>query len=149
MGETVDGTLSRRAALGMGAAGAVVAAAQAAQAQPAAGSAGPLKIVFHVSDPDGWAPALSNVRNMKAQYPDALLRVVVDGGGVYMLAGRSDVTPEFARFAAAGVEFQACHNALHEKKIDPAAVPPGVKVVPAGVVALAQSQRDGYAYIKP
>ena len=84
-----------------------------------------------------------------AQYPDAKLRLVVDGAGIYLLAGASDITPLFARLAADGVEFQACHNALREKKIDPASVRPGVKVVPAGVVALAESQRDGYAYIKP
>ena len=84
-----------------------------------------------------------------AQQPDAKLRLVVDGGGVYLLAGVNDTTPLFAKYAADGVEFQACHNALREKKIDPASVPAGVKVVPAGVVALTESQRDGYAYIKP
>ena len=149
--------VSRRSALRVGAAslaaGLVAGAAVRADAQPAPAPSspakGPLKIVFHVSDPDGWAPALSNVRNMVAQYPDAKLRLVVDGGGIYLLAGPSDMTPLFAKLAAAGVEFQACHNALREKKIDPASVPPGVKVVPAGVVALAESQRDGYAYIKP
>jgi hypothetical protein len=145
--------LSRRDAvvLGVGTvAASLVAVAATGEAQsPAPAGKRPLKIVFHVSDVDGWAPALSNVRNMVAQHPDAKLRLVVDGGGVYLLAGASDMTPLFARLAAGGVEFQACHNALTEKKIDPASVPAGVKVVPAGVVALAESQRDGYAYIKP
>jgi hypothetical protein len=142
--------VSRRSALRLGAGGLAVglaaSAALGAEAQP---TRSPLKIVFHVSDADGWGPALSNVKNMVAQYPDAKLRLVVDGGGVYLLAGKSDMTPLFARYAADGVEFQACHNALREKKIDPASVPAGVKVVPAGVVALAESQREGYAYIKP
>ena len=149
--ETPD--LSRRDAFVLGAgtvATSLVALAAAGEAQsPAPAGKRPLKIVFHVSDPDGWAPALSNVKNMVAQYPDAKLRLVVDGAGIYLLAGVSDITPLFAKLAADGVEFQACHNALREKKIDPTSVPPGVKVVPAGVVALAESQRDGYAYIKP
>ncbi len=154
--EPGDHDLSRRAALRAGgaalAAGVVAAGAVSANAQqtPAAsGAKRPLKIVFHVSDADGWGPAFSNVRNMVAQRPDAKLRVVVDGSGVYMLGGANDVTPLFARYAADGVEFQACHNALREKKIDPAAVPAGVKVVPAAVIALAESQQEGYAYIKP
>ena len=155
MPEERTAPVSRRSALRVGAgslaAGLVAGAAARADAQPAAAPSspakGPLKIVFHVSDPDGWAPALSNVRNMVAQYPDAKLRLVVDG--VYLLAGVNDTTPLFAKLAADGVEFQACHNALREKKIDPASVPAGVKVVPAGVVALTESQRGGYAYIKP
>jgi uncharacterized protein len=157
MREDSTADLSRRSALHLAvgglAAGVVASAGVSADAQPAAApvspARGPLKIVFHVSDPDGWGPALSNVRNMVAQYPDAKLRVVADGGGVYLLAGASDLTPQFPKYAAAGVEFQACHNALREKRIDPASVPAGVKVVPAGVVALAESQREGYAYVKP
>jgi hypothetical protein len=156
--EPGDQHLSRRAALRVGAAatltaGLVAAGAVGADAQqsPTAvpGARRPLKIVFHVSDADGWGPAFSNVRNMVAQHPDAKLRVVVDGSGVYMLGGGNDMTPLFAKYAADGVEFQACHNALGEKRIDPASVPSGVKIVPAGVVALAESQREGYAYIKP
>jgi intracellular sulfur oxidation DsrE/DsrF family protein len=154
--EARDPDLSRRTALRVGAgslaAGIVAGAAMNAKAQPpkaAPGAKRPLKIVFHVSDADGWGPAFSNVRNMVAQHPDAELRVVVDGSGVYLLGGANDMTPSFARYATDGVEFQACHNALTEKKIDPASLPRGVKVVPAGVVALAESQREGYAYIKP
>jgi hypothetical protein len=145
--------LSRRAALRLGAGGVAVTVATAAasgEAQTAKAAAKrPLKIVFHVSDPDGWGPALSNVRNMVAQRPEAKLRLVVDGSGVYLLQGVSDLTPLFAKYADAGVEFQACHNALNEKKIDPAALPRGIKVVPAAVVALAEAQQEGYAYIKP
>ena len=149
--------VSRRDALRLGAGGLAAgvlavgaAGAEAQTSQPAAPPARrPMKIVFHVSDSDGWPPAFSNVKNMAAQHPQAKLRVVVDGGGVYLLPGPNDLTPLFAKYAAAGVEFQACHNALDEKKIAPASLPPGVRVVPAGVVALADSQYEGYAYIKP
>jgi intracellular sulfur oxidation DsrE/DsrF family protein len=150
--QSTSADLSRRAALRTGACGlaaGVVALAAAAEAQPARAPKRALKIVFHVSDADGWAAAFSNVRNMTVLDPQAKLRVVADGGGVYMLAGANDMTPLFARYVAAGVEFQACHNALTEKKIPGASVPAGVKVVPAGVIALAESQYEGYAYIKP
>lgn len=150
--QSASENLSRRAALRTGAGGlaaGVVALAAAAEAQPARAPKRALKIVFHVSDADGWPAAFSNVRNMTVLDPQAKLRVVADGGGVYMLAGANDMTPLFARYVAAGVEFQACHNALTEKKIPAASVPAGVKVVPAGVIALAESQYEGYAYIKP
>jgi intracellular sulfur oxidation DsrE/DsrF family protein len=43
----------------------------------------------------------------------------------------------------------ACHNALMEKQISPALLPGFVRVVPAAVVALAESQYAGFAYVKP
>ena len=142
---------NRRGALRTGAVTAVgllVAGAASGQA-PAAPAARPLKIVLHVSDPDGWPPALSNAKNLAAQHPSIRVRIVTDGGGVYGLQGTNDLSALMAAVAKGGVQFEACHNALDEKKIAPASLPPYVKVVPAGVIALAQAQADGYAYVKP
>jgi Uncharacterized conserved protein len=47
------------------------------------------------------------------------------------------------------VTFQVCHNALKEHHVEPTALSDFANVVPAGVVALAEAQRDGFAYIKP
>ena len=105
--------------------------------------------MLHVSDPDGWPPALSNAKNLAAQHPSIRVRIVTDGGGVYGLQGTNDLSALMAAVAKGGVQFEACHNALDEKKIAPASLPPYVKVVPAGVIALAQAQADGYAYVKP
>lgn len=127
------------------AAGLLAAGAAAAQA-PAPGA---LKIVLHVSDPDGWPPALSNAKNLTAQFPTIKVKIVTDGGGVYGLQGANDLVSAMAAVARAGVPIEACHNALDEKKIAPASLPAFVKVVPAGVIALAQAQAEGYAYVKP
>ncbi len=146
-GTAVDG--ERRTALRNGAlaaAGLLTAGAAAAQSAPSPGS---LKIVLHVSDPDGWPPALSNARNLTAQFPTLKVRIVTDGGGVYGLQGSNDLVTQMAAVARAGVPIEACHNALDEKKIPVASLPAFVKVVPAGVVALAQAQAEGYAYVKP
>lgn len=150
-----DGGARRRALLtGAAAAGLMAAGAATAQA-PAAGPAraapapGSLKIVLHVSDPDGWPPALSNARNLSAQFPTIKVRIVTDGSGVYSLQGTNDLVATMAAVARAGVPIEACHNALDEKKIAPASLPAFVKVVPAGVIALAQAQAEGYAYVKP
>jgi intracellular sulfur oxidation DsrE/DsrF family protein len=142
---------TRRGALLTGAAAAAgLLAAGAATAQPPAAPAPrPLRIVLHVSDPDGWPPALSNARNLAAQHPEIRVRIVTDGGGVYGLQGANDLTALMAAVAGSSVQFEACRNALDEKKIAPSALPPFVKVVPAGVIALAQAQADGFAYVKP
>jgi intracellular sulfur oxidation DsrE/DsrF family protein len=136
--------------------GALLTGAVAAAGMLAAGAVGgqtpaprTLKIVLHVSDPDGWPPALSNAKNLAAQHPEIRVRIVTDGGGVYSLQGTNDLTALMATVAKGGVQFEACHNALDEKKIAPSSLPPFVKVVPAGVIALAQAQAEGFAYVKP
>ncbi len=140
----------RREALraGAAAAGMLVAGVAAAQT-PAAPAPGALRIVLHVSDPDGWPPALSNAKNLTAQFPTIKVKIVTDGGGVYGLQGANDLVSSMAAVARAGVPIEACHNALDEKRIAPASLPAFVKVVPAGVIALAQAQAEGYAYVKP
>ncbi len=154
MNSTFDDDLptdaDRRGALlhAAAAAGLLVAGAAAAQTTASA-TKSPLKIVLHVSDPDGWPPALSNAKNLAAQHPEIRVRIVTDGGGVYSLQGGNNLTALMADVARGGVQFEACHNALDEKKIAPASLPPFVKVVPAGVIALAQAQAEGFAYIKP
>jgi uncharacterized protein len=142
---------SRRGALltGAVAAAGMIAAGVANGQAPAAPATRPLKIVLHVSDPDGWPPALSNAKNLAAQHPEIRVRIVTDGGGVYGLQGTNDLTALMATVAKGGVQFEACHNALDEKRIAPSSLPPFVKVVPAGVIALAQAQADGFAYVKP
>lgn len=137
----------RRSLVLLGGAAALGAAASATAQAPQGGR--PLRIVLHVSDPDGWPPALSNARNLSQRYPAVKVRVVADGGGVYGYQGSNDLVSAMAATAKSGVEYQACNNALDEKKIPVASLPPFVKVVPAGVIALAESQAEGYAYVKP
>jgi intracellular sulfur oxidation DsrE/DsrF family protein len=143
--------ISRRSAWA-GVAGTVLglgsATASAGQATPA-GDDQDLKVVLHVSDPDGWPPALSNLKNLTTQFPEIGVRVIVDGGGVYVFQGNNDLTTELEKVAGAGVEIQACHNALDEKQIDPSKLPSFVEVVPGGVPALIEAQNAGYRYVKP
>lgn len=149
--DSVPVNRERRDALRQGAAAAagLLVAGTAAGQTPAAPATRPLQIVLHVSAADAWGPALSNANNLSAQHPSIKVRVVIDGSGVYGLQGNNDLTTLMATCARGGVQFEACNNALNEKKIAPASLPAFVKVVPAGVIALAQAQADGYAYVKP
>lgn len=107
-----------------------------------------LKLVFHVNQADRWPAALANLTNLTRDYPDAAARVVTNGTGVYALLGNSDLTQKMALLAQQ-VEFQVCANALREHHINPDHLPSWARVVPAGIVALAEAQNEGYAYIKP
>ena len=147
--DSIPGFDARRRSLVMLGGAAILLGASAAASAQAPQAARPMKIVLHVSDPDGWPPALSNARNLAQKYPAIKVRVIADGGGVYGYQGNNDLVSAMAAAAKAGVEFQACHNALDEKRIAATSLPSFVKVVPAGVIALAEAQADGYAYVKP
>ena len=108
-----------------------------------------LKLVLHVDQADYWPSAFGNLNNLTRDYPDAEIRVVANGAGIYAFVGQSDLREKFDQFAANGVTFQVCRNALKEHHVEPTTLPDYATVVPAGVVALAEAQRDGFAYIKP
>ena len=108
-----------------------------------------LKLVLHIDEADRWPAVLSNLTNLTRDYPDAEIRVVANGHGVYAFLGQSDLTTKLEAFAGQGVQLQVCRNALRERQVDPAQMPQYAQVVPAGVVALAESQQQGFAYVKP
>ena len=85
----------RRSLVMLGGVATVLGAAASASAQTAQ-PARPLKIVLHVSDPDGWPPALSNARNLSQKYPAVKVRVIADGGDGES-RGRVPGVPQCAR----------------------------------------------------
>lgn len=108
-----------------------------------------LKLVLHVNQGDRWPAALSNLRNLARDYPALPVRVVVNGTAVQTLAGGNAVREQVVGFADAGIAVQLCANALREHAVPQEALPAAFQVVPAGVVALAEAQQEGYAYVKP
>lgn len=155
--------MTRRGALGhFGAALAVTAgiaglnqiavAAQDAPSTPAAPSEPvppDFKVVLHASQTQHWPYIISNLRNLTQEWPQARLRVVVDGSAVYPLQGQNAITDELAKMDAAGVEFEVCPNALREHQIDPSTIPTYASTSLGGVVALVQAAHEGFTYIKP
>jgi len=123
----------------------------AAQEEPAATPVVPpdFKVVLHAAEEQNWQYVLSNLRNLTQEWPQAHLRVVVDGSAVYTLQGENNLTTELAKMAAAGVEIQVCPNALREHQIDPATIPSYAQISLGGVVALVLAQHEGFAYVKP
>ena len=108
-----------------------------------------IKIVLHVDQADHWFTAFANLENLNRDYPTAQVRVVANGAGIYAFVGKSDLIERLEKASANGVVMQVCHNALNEHHIEPTELPKFAQVVPAGVVALAEAQQGGFAYIKP
>ena len=158
-----DAGWSRRRALQSAGAALVTAAgitehAPDAVAQPPSGSpaaaATPaippdFKVVLHAAEVQHWPYVLSNLRNLTQEWPQAQLRVVVDGSAVTSLQGANTLTAEFAQLAGAGVQLQVCPNALHEHGIDPGTIPTFAQTSLGGVVALVLAHQEGFVYVKP
>jgi intracellular sulfur oxidation DsrE/DsrF family protein len=129
------------------------AGAQSPAASPAVATSPAIpadfKVVLHAAEVQNWVYVLSNLRNLTQEWPQAQLRVVVDGSAVTSLQGTNNLTTEFAKFAAAGVQLHVCPNALHEHGIDPGTIPSYAQTNLGGVVALVLAQHEGFAYVKP
>jgi intracellular sulfur oxidation DsrE/DsrF family protein len=154
-----DTELTRRDALlrlggTMAMAAIVLQHGQTALAQDATPTATPpiapdFKVVIHASEVQHWPYALSNLKNLTQLWPQARLRLVVDGSAVLILQGENSLTDELAPVIAAGVEVQVCPFALREHQIDPAAIPSYAQTNLGGVIALVLAHQEGYTYVKP
>ena len=107
------------------------------------------KVVLHAAEVQHWPYVLSNLRNLTQEWPQAQLRVVVDGSAVTSLQGANTLTAAFAQLAGAGVQLQVCPNALHEHGIDPGTIPTFAQTSLGGVVALVLAHQEGFVYVKP
>jgi intracellular sulfur oxidation DsrE/DsrF family protein len=124
--------------------------AAAQDATPAARAVPPdFKVVLHAAQADHWVYVRSNVRNLQAEWPQARVRVVVDGNAVSALAGESDLTAALSDAIAKGLELYICPNALREHGIPAAEVRLDADLELGGVIALVLAHQEGFVYVKP
>lgn len=102
------------------------------------------KVVVHVDDPKRVALAVGNVQNLRVALPATEVIVVVNGPAITSLT-----TAAWQPLLAAGVEIDACHNAMVSHQLTASMLPAGVVVVPAGVARIVTLQASGAAYLKP
>lgn len=114
------------------------------------------KAVYHINDSAVASVAMNNIKNHLAADPTAKIIVVTHGKGIdFLLDGAADKAGnpyniKVEELQAKGIEFRVCNNTLVSRKIDPATVLPGAKIVPSGVAELAKVQaQEGYVYLKP
>lgn len=120
-----------------------------------------MKVIYHVDEMERWPLTLGNVRNMAAYYREHGESFVIEvlanaaavkaycGGSANAACGTTDLMDDMSGLSEGGIVFTACSNALKANSIKPDQLYPFVKVVPAGVVELAERQAEGYAYIRP
>jgi uncharacterized protein len=128
------------------------AAGQSATGSPAAATPAvpaDFRVVLHAAEVEHWPYVLSNLKNLTQEWPQARLRVVVDGSAVTSLQGVNNLTTELEHLAGAGVQLQVCPNALHEHGIDPHSIPTVAQTSLGGVVALVLAHHEGFVYVKP
>jgi len=143
-------TLAATAAAGAAAFGVDRGLAQEQSATPAADTVPPdFKVVLHAAEADHWLYVQSNFDNLQHEWPEARLRVVVDGNAVNSLLDHSDLTTALETAIAGGLELYICPNALHEHGIAEAEIPLAANFSLGGVVALVLAHQDGYVYVKP
>jgi intracellular sulfur oxidation DsrE/DsrF family protein len=120
-----------------------------AQADPGA-KAG---FVIQVSDndPAKWNLALNNAKNVQGELgkDNTNIEIVAYGPGINMLKDDSVVGNRLEEAKAAGIHLYACGNTMKGMKLTKEDLNPAVEVVKAGVIEIAEKQRQGYAYVRP
>jgi len=111
-------------------------------------------LLVHVdlTDEKIFGIALSNVINYLDALPDEKYDVVIlfTGPSASLLWQKNCPHLEsITALQARGVQFQVCANALKKAELSSEDLVSDFTVVPAGVVALVDLQRQGFAYIKP
>lgn len=128
-------------------------------------------VVYHINaaSAERQMYALRNIRNhLAAAGPGGVeIRVVLQGRGIGMLVlpealphlrglSSANGSPQMLAMVDAlrdqGVRFLVCGNSLRRYGVDPEEDLYNVEpfdIVPSGVIALAELQQRGYAYIKP
>ncbi len=133
------------------------ALAVAAPSAAAQDKAGPVKVVYHVSEGNAQAMnALRNIGNHLTADPTVKIVVVTHAGGVnFLLDGALDSNgapfeATVQQLTAKGVEFRVCRFTLERNKIDPKRVLPEATIVPSGVAEVSRLQyKEGFAYLRP
>ncbi len=99
-------------------------------------------VVLHVSDqPANIARALSAAELITSREP-MRVQVVINGEAITGLSGSEPIG------AGEGVSVWACERALKQRGLPPDGLRPGVGTVPSAVIALANAQHEGAAYIR-
>ncbi|MDI9587777.1 MAG: DsrE family protein [Acidobacteriota bacterium] len=108
------------------------------------------RVIFHVDRFDDWGLALGNVRNYLREVPDAEIEVLANASAVaFFVVPQLELKELWQSLADQGVDFALCNNALNNFGITKADLDSRLRIVPAGVVEVANKQAEGFAYVKP
>jgi len=129
--------------------GALAPAAQAAEQA----SGGKYQIVIQVTDdnPKVWNLALNNAfafqRNVGKG--NSQIEIVAIGPGLDMLKLESKVQDRIGQALDQSIDVVACGETMHSMKLTKDDLIGGVRVVPGGLIEIANRQREGWIYYRP
>lgn len=113
----------------------------------------PMQIVVQVNEDDSkkWNSILANIRNIQrdAGSKNVAIAVVAIGPGLDMLMADSLAANDIQDSIAAGVEFVACENTMHARKISRSDLLEGVRYTKAGYIEIVRRQQQGWSYLRP
>lgn len=127
--------------------------AASAHAEQAANAKGKYQIVIQVteSNPQTWNLALNNAfafqRNVGKDNSE--IEIVAIGPGLNMLKSESKVTDRIGQALDKSIDVVACGETMHAMKLGKNDLIGGVRVVPGGLIEIANKQREGWIYYRP
>lgn len=125
----------------------------AAKTAPADDSLASQKIVIQISEgsEEKQTLVLNNVSNLIKHYgPDAVaIDVVAYGPGLRLMFKDNENAARIKDLSMQGVSFLACQNTMKAMGKTSADLNPAVKQVPAGIVYIAEREKQGWAYVRP
>lgn len=115
-----------------------------------------IKLVLHIDEQGRWDRVIGNLAHLAAAKQDGKdidIELVVTGDAVLNILMSDDYDQDLYNSLAesdkVGFKLRVCHNALNKYNTDDLAVFPFFKIVPAGLIEIAEREADGYGYVKP
>lgn len=112
----------------------------------------PVKIVFDVTSSDAKVhqSAVRHIKSMAEAYPNSQFELVVYSSGLDMvLNDKSSVAQDLKNMVQKpNISVAVCKQSLDKHNMTEAALIPGVKTVPDGILEIANKQQMGWSYIK-
>ena len=116
-------------------------------------TAKPMQVVIQVNEGDSkkWNSVLVNVRNIQREAgpENVAIAIVAIGPGLDMLMADSVAANDVEDAIAAGVEFVACENTMHARKILRSDLLEGIGYTKAGYMEIVRRQQQGWSYLRP
>lgn len=114
---------------------------------------GKYQIVFHVSEnnPQQWQIALNNAMSFQRNLgkDNTQVEIVANGPGLNMLKLESPVADRVTHALDLSIDVVACGETMKNTNVTAGDLIGGVRVVPGGIIEIADRQRGGWTYIRP
>ena len=114
---------------------------------------GKYKLVIQVTEnnPKTWHLALINALLFKRNVGkgNAEIEIVAIGPGLNMLKSESKATASVEQALDKSIDVIACGETMHAMKLTKNDLIGGVRVVPGGLIEIANREREGWIYYRP